>query len=347
MQGFSSPAAPLPLAVAAGLLISTQPAGATDNIAFTTQPAVQLVTAGGQFVAQGGVTITAAIQSGSGSLIGTATAITTSAGLATWATLGIDATSPPSNFTLRFSASGLTTVDSSSFSLSAGSGLWPNEPGLATIKTDWDPTGSFPNAGWATTNSNNAMVTSQDGPASPPNAMQTTFPTDTPPDNGPGTAYLSTSFGPRLYIGYYIKLEAGMTALDAGMKLHGIISNSGPFVFGFLRSGTPPYNLGMIVQWDPYGYDNPPAESDGGWPGNLTQTPIVPDTWYLFEFYYDVTGGRMSWWVNNVQQALYTSVNYTNVGNGWQEAQFSWTRQFPPSTVKHIWIDHVLITSGA
>jgi hypothetical protein len=114
--------------VASKLALITQPAGAVDGAAFTTQPVVELQTAGGTAVLQSGVTVTASIVAGAGTLVGTATAVTAGNGRATFSNLGIDATSPPASFTVRFSATGLTSVDSSSFTVSAGGGaLWPLE----------------------------------------------------------------------------------------------------------------------------------------------------------------------------------------------------------------------------
>ena len=118
-------------AVASKLAIITQPAGATDALAFTTQPVVELQTAGSVAVPQAGVTVTASIVVGAGTLVGTATAVTAGDGRATFTNLGIDASSPPASFTVRFSATGLTAVDSSSLTVSAGGSL-------PTLVGHWD-----------------------------------------------------------------------------------------------------------------------------------------------------------------------------------------------------------------
>jgi hypothetical protein len=113
------------------LSLVTAPAGAVDNVAFSTQPRVAV-----SQVASG-VVITAAILTGTGSLIGTASAVTDDSGVATWANLGIDASSTPAAFTLRFTASGYEAVTSPSFTVitpSVGSSRFPNEP----IGGGWD-----------------------------------------------------------------------------------------------------------------------------------------------------------------------------------------------------------------
>ena len=114
--------------VATKLAIITQPAGAVDAAAFTTQPVIEVQSAASVPVLQAGVVVTASIVSGAGTTVGTVTATTASDGRATFATLGIDASAPPASFTLRFTAipAGLTQVDSSSFTVSAASGSAPD-----------------------------------------------------------------------------------------------------------------------------------------------------------------------------------------------------------------------------
>jgi hypothetical protein len=95
----------------------TQPAGARAGIAFTTQPSVEVQDAFGNDVAEDGVTITAAIGTGDGALMGTTTANTTG-GVATFSNLRIDGVIGAR--TLDFSAPGLTGVSSASFNVTAG-----------------------------------------------------------------------------------------------------------------------------------------------------------------------------------------------------------------------------------
>jgi acetyl esterase/lipase/5-hydroxyisourate hydrolase-like protein (transthyretin family) len=98
------------------LVITTQPsANATNDVAFSQQPAVQAADAAGNGIS--GVGVAAAIQSGGGSLGGTATATTNGAGVATFANLKITGTVGPR--TLRFSNGGIGTT-SNVINLSAG-----------------------------------------------------------------------------------------------------------------------------------------------------------------------------------------------------------------------------------
>src|SRR5439155_560182 len=75
---------------AARLAMATQPSGTVQNgVIFPQQPVVQLQDASGNPVSQSGTTVTAAIASGGGTLGGTATATTNSAGTAVFTNLSI------------------------------------------------------------------------------------------------------------------------------------------------------------------------------------------------------------------------------------------------------------------
>ena len=94
----------------AAALTGTQSiAGAASGAAFTTQPHISVVDANGNLVTSDNSTVvTAAISSG-GSLVGTST-VTTVSGIATFTDLGLTGTSG-TQYTVTFSASGLTSVD--------------------------------------------------------------------------------------------------------------------------------------------------------------------------------------------------------------------------------------------
>ncbi len=81
------------------------------------QPVIRLVDANGNTVPNNSVTITAALASGSGTLGGTLTAVTTS-GVASFSSLALTGTAGA--YTLNFSAGGLTPVTSGAITLSAG-----------------------------------------------------------------------------------------------------------------------------------------------------------------------------------------------------------------------------------
>ena len=72
--------------------VTTQPSGAVSGVAFTTQPVVQLRDSLSNAVAESGVTVTAYLYSGSGTLGGTKTAVTNASGVATFSNLSITGT---------------------------------------------------------------------------------------------------------------------------------------------------------------------------------------------------------------------------------------------------------------
>jgi len=103
---------------AAQLVIQTQPAGATNGVAFTTQPVIQVLDAQNNPVTQSGITVTASVNGGGASLIGSSTAQTNGSGIAAFSGLGLSGT--VGNYTLNFSASGAPSVTSGTIALGAG-----------------------------------------------------------------------------------------------------------------------------------------------------------------------------------------------------------------------------------
>ena len=105
--------------VATQLALSTQPSSAAQNaVAFTRQPVVQLQDVSGNAVSQAGVSVAAAIATGGGTLGGTPSISTSTAGTATFTDLKITGTI--GDRTLTFSATNLSSVTSSTVTITAG-----------------------------------------------------------------------------------------------------------------------------------------------------------------------------------------------------------------------------------
>jgi hypothetical protein len=101
------------------LAITTQPSSsAQSGVPFAQQPVVQLRDGAGNAVSQSGVTVTATIATGAGTLGGTLTATTNGSGVATFTDLAISGAA--GDRTLSFSASGLTSVESNTVTITAG-----------------------------------------------------------------------------------------------------------------------------------------------------------------------------------------------------------------------------------
>src|SRR5213076_1754545 len=101
------------------LSITTQPSTtAQSGVAFAQQPVVQLRDASGNAVSQAGVTVTAAIATGGGTLGGTLTAATNGSGVASFTNLAI--TGAAGDRTLTFSGTGLTSATSATITITAG-----------------------------------------------------------------------------------------------------------------------------------------------------------------------------------------------------------------------------------
>src|SRR2546425_2768573 len=101
------------------LTVTTQPsATAPSGVAFAQQPVIQLRDAAGNAVSQAGVTVTAAIATGGGTLGGALSATTTASGVASFTNLSISGTA--GDRTLSFSATGLTGINSTTITITAG-----------------------------------------------------------------------------------------------------------------------------------------------------------------------------------------------------------------------------------
>lgn len=105
--------------VQTGLVMARQPSpSAQSGVPFPIQPLVQVVDGSGNAVATAGVTVTASLASGPGTLGGTLTAVTNGVGLATFTSLAV--TGPSGAYTIRFTAPGLTQIVSGSIGVGAG-----------------------------------------------------------------------------------------------------------------------------------------------------------------------------------------------------------------------------------
>jgi hypothetical protein len=105
----------LGLAPGTQLVITTQPADtARSGVAFARQPVVQLRDAANNNLSQGGVSVTATLATGNGTLGGTTTVQTNSSGQAVYTDLAIEGAEA---YTLRFSANGPAPAASSGITL--------------------------------------------------------------------------------------------------------------------------------------------------------------------------------------------------------------------------------------
>jgi alpha-tubulin suppressor-like RCC1 family protein len=118
---------------AVALGIATQPpSNAQSGVALTQVPVVELRDKDGARFAQAGVTLTASIADGGGTLGGTTTRMTDADGGATFSDLVISGTVGPR--TLRFSAPGLTAATSTSIAVAPGLAATVEPVSVATLQ---------------------------------------------------------------------------------------------------------------------------------------------------------------------------------------------------------------------
>jgi hypothetical protein len=120
------------------LSLTTQPGGAANNTALSPQPVVQLRDAYDNLVDSVGAGITAVIASSPGGTptLSNQTATTVSGGSATFS--GLEIVGTAGSYTLRFDATGMTSVTSASLTLTAGAAaqlIIQTEPGSSATSS--------------------------------------------------------------------------------------------------------------------------------------------------------------------------------------------------------------------
>ncbi|MEI7860357.1 MAG: hypothetical protein WCI26_11085, partial [Acidimicrobiales bacterium] len=101
------------------LNVTTQPAGAANGVAFTTQPVVTIEDASGNTVTGSSASVTLAVATGSGSLACTDISVTATNGIATFA--GCKITGTVGSYTLTATSGSLASATTDSFTLAHGS----------------------------------------------------------------------------------------------------------------------------------------------------------------------------------------------------------------------------------
>lgn len=111
----------LQLALGATLSVQTSPAGATGGVAFSTQPVVRILDAGGNLVTTATNNMTLSIKSGtgtSGASLSSTTTVAAVGGVATFSGLKIDKAG--TGYVLTATASGIPVADSGAFDVAVG-----------------------------------------------------------------------------------------------------------------------------------------------------------------------------------------------------------------------------------
>jgi len=101
------------------LNVTTQPAGAANGVAFTTQPVVTIEDASGNTVTDSSANVTLAVATGSGTLACTDASVTPTNGIATFA--GCKITGTVGSYTLTATSGSLASATTDSFTLAHGS----------------------------------------------------------------------------------------------------------------------------------------------------------------------------------------------------------------------------------
>src|SRR5205823_1528663 len=133
LTGVNSATVTITAGAATQLTVTTEPSStAQSGVPFAQQPVIQVRDASGNPVSQAGVTVTAAIATGGGTLGGTLTAATSGTGVATFTNMSISGTI--GDRTLSFSATGLTLAVSGTITVGEGAAT------QLTLTTEPSPT---------------------------------------------------------------------------------------------------------------------------------------------------------------------------------------------------------------
>ena len=118
LTGATTDSFTLGFGAAAKLAVTTQPNGAANGVALTTQPVVTVLDSSGNTVTDSSASVSLAVATGSGTLGCTDISVTATNGIATFA--GCAITGTIGNYTLTASATDLTSATTSSFNLTHG-----------------------------------------------------------------------------------------------------------------------------------------------------------------------------------------------------------------------------------
>ena len=340
----------LSVAAATKLAMSTEPSGASTGQAFTTQPAVRLQTAANANVFRSGITVTAALASGTGSLGGTLTAQTNSSGIATFTNLSITGTG---NHSIQFTSSGLTAVTSAVFGVS-GSGFtrYANRPAGMTTLSDYgfsdainavSGDSQLGSSGWQSTfnaNGNVRRVSDPTAPVSPNFVMEAHWPSGVSGGGGgqpPGKVGRALPGGTnRLYVAFDVWFDPIFEFHSASNK------------FLFVEPGNILLEHKHFSEWLPI---IPAQAADFG--PNIVPGYVLPlDQWLHIELYLNGISGqrRVQMWVDGVLITDYTGASVNSlITGGWTEMDFNGTWGGAGETKtrsSYRRIDHVVVATA-
>ncbi len=185
-------------------------------------------------------------------------------------------------------------------------------------------------------------------PKSPGHVLRVVFPTTMPRDNGPSNQWLLLARPGRwheIYVSYWIKWGDPWDSREQGAKISFMWAQGGSYIYALQTAG-PPYNVGMVVGWPPYGYS---YGDRGVWHPNVTTTPIVTGRWYFVEEYFKYAStpggsdGIIRWWVNGALNGDFRSVTYP-ADAGFTQFEFPFTRQATPLARSYVYVDDTRVS---
>jgi hypothetical protein len=291
------------------LTVTNQPMGAQTGSALASQPVVQIRDANNQLVAGATTSVTAAIASGSGTLSG-ATMVSAVGGVATFTNLVVTG---PGTYTLRFTASGLASATSNSFTITAAPVSSPGNgtPFMVEDFSTYTSTSNFlsdPRGIYQAEDMNTGQITLDTGVGygSSTKSMRYDYP-DRTSQGGSGTSGRCTDYSisrslkfpnngniREVWVELMVKTSTNFTTQapaswgctsDQGLKfVDGNVTPGDRFSIG-LRTGPTPPSSGQL--W--YGY--PWNQNDNVGKINFTQANAIDGNWHQYRCYWRLSTG--------------------------------------------------------
>lgn len=238
-------------------------------------------------------------------------------------------------------------------------GAWPNEPATTTLATEWSFALPFP-TGWADEYNGSSLmslVTNQNGPQSPPSALQGFFPIGHPGGNGVGNFSYNMSGKRSMYVGMWVKHSSPFQQHPDGDKICYYTAQNGNQHPGYtLMRGS---RIDYVVQYDGT-IDNRQLVPGFPFLGTVIVTSNVSNwvlgQWNRLEVYLRESttttsqDGIVRWWTNGQLCNSFTNVNTAQFG-GYTGVHinpvYGGGTQVTKTENDFIWYDHVRITGGS
>lgn len=184
-----------------------------------------------------------------------------------------------------------------------------------------------------------ALGSDAKAPHSPPSILCIPFSPSMRPDSAPTVHWTTLEKSREAYAGWFQKMSSNWTPSPAGAGKIAFFHFVGGGQFYVNTHGTvTPHVISVNTEYAPYG--------QRFWMPNRADVRVGYDRWAQIEVYAKsssapgVDDGMIQWWVNAELVGEYRLVV---PAEGFEQFEFSPTRQTVPTTIQYLWIDHTRV----